>query len=221
MQQFDLGDSLQSTKVGNLSPEELLQRNSILESELARVLRELYKLRNLSITDEQLRLLMQEQLESLRKDQYGSSSERYKKPAKKDEPKAPPKPRVKKPSERYPYLPIREQCVIQDPAPSCPCCRKKMTPSGMTEDSEQLTVIPKKYEILRQMRMKYRCSCQGAVLTVPSPPRIIPGSSYSDEMILDVALSKYCDLLPIERYVSIAARKGVQGGPPQSLLELT
>ena len=92
MQQFDLGDSLQSTKVGNLSPEELLQRNSILESELARVLRELYKLRNLSITDEQLRLLMQEQLESLRKDQDGSSSERYKKPAKKDEPKDPPKP---------------------------------------------------------------------------------------------------------------------------------
>jgi transposase len=96
-----------------------------------------------------------------------------------------------------------------------------MLASGMTEDSEQLTVIPKKYEILRQMRMKYRCSCQGAVLTVPSPPRIIPGSSYSDEMILDVALSKYCDLIPMERYAAMAARGGVKDLPPQSLIELT
>lgn len=221
MEQFDLGDRPQSTKAGNLSPEELLQRNSILEAELARVLRELYEMRKLSITDEQLRLIMQEQLESLKKDQYGASSERYKKPVKKDEPKAPPKPRVKQPSERYPHLPINERCVVEDPAPSCPCCSLEMTPSGMTEDSEQLTVIPKKYEILKLMRMKYRCSCQGAVLTVPSPPRIIPGSSYSDEMIVDVALSKYCDLIPIERYVAMAARGGVKDLPPQSLIELT
>lgn len=40
-------------------------------------------------------------------------------------------------------------------------------------------------------------------------------------MIVDVALSKYCDLIPIERYVSIAARKGVEGLPSQSLIELT
>lgn len=225
MQQFELGELPKSTKAGNLSPEELLQRNSILEAELARVLRELYEMRKLSITDAQIRLLMQEQLESQREDQYGASSERYKKPKnpddKKDEPKAPPKPRVKKPSERYPDLPINERCVVEDPAPSCPCCNKEMMASGMTEDSEQLTAIPKRYEILRLMRMKYRCSCQGAVLTVPSPPRIIPGSTYSDEMIVDVALSKYCDLIPIERYVAMAARGGVKGLPPQSLIELT
>jgi transposase len=224
MELLGLGDRSTSTKAGNLSPEELLQRNSILEAELVRVIRENYELRKLNVTDGQIRLLMQEQLESQREDHYGASSERYKKPKpdeKKDEPKAPAKPRVKKPSERYPDLPINERCVIEDPAPSCPCCNKEMTASGMTEDSEQLTVIPKKYEILRQMRMKYRCSCQGAVLTAPSPPRIIPGSTYSDEMIVDVALSKYCDLIPIERYVAMAARGGVKDLPPQSLIEVT
>lgn len=221
MEQFDLGENQKSSKRENLSPKELIQRLDIVESELARVLRELYAMRKLSITDEQLRLLMQEQFESQRESEYGASSERYKKPAKSDEPKAPPKPGVKKPSERYPFLPINERCVIQDPAPSCPCCDKAMMASGMTEDSEQLTVIPKKYEILRLMRMKYRCTCQGAVLTVPSPPRIIPGSTYSDEMIVDVVLSKYCDLIPIERYVAMAARGGVKELPPQSLIELT
>jgi transposase len=40
-------------------------------------------------------------------------------------------------------------------------------------------------------------------------------------MIVDVGLSKYCDLIPIERYVSMAARAGVQGLPPQSLIQLT
>jgi transposase len=221
MNQFELGTTTKSTKAGNLSQKDLLQRNAILESELARVLRENYELRSQKITDNQLRLIIEEQLESLRDAEYGASSERYKKPIKKDEAKTPPKPRVKKPSERYPGLPIREKCVIEDPAPNCPCCQKAMTPSGMTEDSEQLTVIPKKYEILRLMRMKYRCSCQGAVITVPSPPRIIPGSSYSDEMIMDVALSKYCDLIPIERYVAMATRGGVKDLPPQSLIELT
>ena len=221
MEQIELENRHKSSKNESRSKEDLLQVVSVLESELTRVLRELYELRQLKITDEQLRLLMQEQLESLRATEFGASSERYKKPAKNDEPKAPPKPRVKKPSQRYPHLPINERCVVQDPAPSCPCCNKEMTPSGMTEDSEQLTAIPKKYEILRLMRMKYRCTCQGAVLTVPSPPRIIPGGSYSDEMIVDVALSKYCDLIPIERYVAMAARGGVKDLPPQSLIEVT
>ena len=219
--QLELGNLPKITKAGTFSPEELIRRNSILEAELVRVIRENYELRNLKVTDEQIRLLMQEQLESLRSAEYGASSERYKKPVKKDEPKAPAKPRVKQPSERYPHLPIREQCVVQDPAPQCPCCDKEMTASGMTEDSEQLTVIPKKYEITRLMRMKYRCSCQGAMTTVPGPPRIISGGSYSDEMIVDVALTKYCDLIPIERYAAMAARGGVKDLPPQSLIEVT
>jgi transposase len=221
MEQLGLGENPKSSKRENLSPKELIQRLDIAESELVRLIRENYELRNQKLTDEQIQFLLQEQLESLRQAQYGASSERYKKPVKKEGPKLPPKPRVKKPSERYPNLPIKERCVIENPAPSCPCCSKEMTPSGMTEDSEQLTAIPKRYEILRLMRMKYRCSCQGAVITVPSPPRIIPGSSYSDEMIVDVALSKYCDLIPIERYVAMAARGGVKDLPPQSLIEVT
>ena len=59
------------------------------------------------------------------------------------------------------------------------------------------------------------------MVTAPAPARIIPGSSYSDEMILDVALSKYCDLIPMERYAAMAQRGGLKDLPPQSLIELT
>lgn len=199
-----------------------MQRYVVLKDELARLIKENYELRDQKISHAQIALIMQEQLESLREAQFAASSERYKKPKKeKEEPKSDPKPRVKKPSERYPNIPVREQLITQYPVPQCPKCDQVMTDSGMTEDSEQLNVIPKKYEIILQKRVKYRCKCQSCILTAPAPARIIEGSTYSDEMIVDVALTKYCDLIPMERYTAMAARGGLKDLPPQSLIELT
>ncbi len=219
MEQTDFGIA-DSTKIQTFSREELIEKYQIVSDELARAISEIYELRNLKITDEQLRFILEEQLGELRHDLFGASSERYKKPEKTKAPSEP-KPRVKKPSERYPNIPVKEQIVTMDPAPNCQACGKGMTDSGMTEDSEQLTVIPKKYEIQLIKRVKYRCTCQACILTAPVPPRIIEGSSYSDEMIVDVVLSKYCDLIPIERYVQMAARGGLVDLPPHSLIELT
>jgi transposase len=211
----------QSTKAASWTHGELLERYGVIEAELLRVLQENYKLRDQRASGEQLRLLLAEQLEALRAAEYGASSERYKKPETTEREKIPPKPRVKKPSERYPNIPVREEEIAQDPAPHCSCCGETMTDSGMREESEQLTVIPKKYEILRQLRVKYSCSCHGSIVTAPAPARIIEGSSYSDEMIVDVVLSKYCDLIPIERYVAMARRGGLKDLPAQSLIELS
>ena len=49
----------------------------------------------------------------------------------------------------------------------------------MTEDSEQLNVIQKQYEILKYKRSVYRCSCHSCMKTADMPPRMIEGSSYS------------------------------------------
>jgi hypothetical protein len=76
--------------------------------------------------------------------------------------------------------------------------------------------------VVKQKRVKYRCSsCQEGLITTPAIPKIKTGSSYSDEMIVDVALSKYCDLIPVERYVQMAARGGVHGLPANTLIEGT
>jgi transposase len=97
-----------------------------------------------------------------------------------------------------------------------------MSDSGMTEDSEFLTVVPAEYIVIRQKRQKVRCSkCYGDMKTAPSPPRIKEGSSYSDGMVIDVAMSKYCDLIPVERYAAIARREGLEDLPPHSLIEST
>lgn len=224
MEQIELISAQKSTKFDSISKEELIQRYKLVEDELTRVIRELYLLKNQNLTDEQLKFILTEQLDSLNETIYGKKSERYKKSNKgddDDESKNPSKKRLKKLSERYPNIPINEQYVELDPIPSCPCCQKTMIDSDLFEESEQLTVIPKKYEILRTKRVKYFCSCREAIVTAPTFPRILEGSSYSDEMITDVALSKYCDLIPVNRYVKMADRAGLVDLPANSLIETT
>lgn len=221
MEQQQLGEINQSTKLDQFSREDLIEQNQVLESELSRAIKEIYRLKYQHLTEEQLNMVLQEHLSELRNEMFGTSSERYKKPENKPKKQDPPKPRVKKPSERYPNIPVREVSITIDPLPGCNVCGKQMSDSGMRESSEQLTVIPKKFEITRYNRAIYRCQCQSCMKTAPVPPKIIEGSTYSNEMILDVVLSKYCDLIPMERYAAMAGRSGLIDLPPHSLIDLT
>lgn len=171
------------------------------------------------------RLLLEEQYVILKNQFFAKSSEKSPPPEDPNKDKKRKKKRKKKcqkPSERYQDIPLIKRDLVLETPPNCTLCEAPMADSGMVESSEFLTVIPKSFAVIEQNRHKYRCSkCHGDIKTTPLPPRICPGSAYSDEMVLDVALSKYCDLIPIERYVSMAARAGVQGLPPQSLIQLT
>ena len=132
------------------------------------------------------------------------------------------KKRVLKPSERYPNAEIKVVHVLPETLPQCPCCSYEMQDSGMTEDSERLSIIPKKFIIELQKRHKFRCShCQGAIATTTSPAVITPGGALSDRLIIDAALSKFCDLIPMSRYVAMAERLGIMGLPAQSLIAST
>ena len=153
---------------------------------------------------------------------FGKSSEKSDKKETSDKIKKESRKRILLPSERYPNVDIIEKRVELDTLPACPCCSKEMKDSGLTEDSEYLTVIPRRFYVVQQKRVKYRCSsCQEGLITAPVIPRIKSGSSYSDEMVVDVALSKYCDLIPVERYVQMASRSGVSGLPANTLIEGT
>lgn len=126
------------------------------------------------------------------------------------------------PSERYPNATIINQDIEFEILPNCSCCGKEMEDSGMVETREILSVLPKRYIIKRQNHHKYKCGhCHGDIKTTPTPPKIKPGSSYDDALIIDVGMSKYCDLIPVERYAMMAQREGLLGLPPHSLIELT
>lgn len=131
-------------------------------------------------------------------------------------------PATKLPSKRYPDLEIKESVVRPEHPPKCSCCGEEMKESGLFDVSEKLEVIPKKYYIERSKRVKYNCGkCHGGMVNTPAPSSIVPASNYGDTLIIDAVLSKYCDLIPIDRYVLIAAMNGLIGLPPQSVIELS
>lgn len=222
MEQISLGQFENKAKIDLLSKEELVNRYTTLESEYMYALKEIYRLKRQTLTDEQLLLIARERLAELNSEIFGVSSEKYRESPKVEKEKKPRGKSIKKPSERYPNAPVRKVELKMDEVPNCSLCGEKSKDSGLRETSEQLTIIPKKFEIVEFSRVIYNCSCcHGSLHTTPSLPRIMEGSTYSDEMMVDVALSKYCDLIPVGRYVAMAARSGVKDIPPQSLIECT
>ena len=130
--------------------------------------------------------------------------------------------RIKLPSEKFPDLEIEEKIVREEDTPSCVCCKAEMRESGLYKTSEKLEVIPKKYHIIRTQRIIYNCSnCHGSLRNAKALPSIIPKSNYGDSLIIDIALSKYADLIPIERQSSIISREGLIDIPANSMIDTT
>ncbi len=166
----------------------------------------------------------QDQLFREKRHRYGSRSERTPHDNRAED-SSPTKKRddvTKRPSERYPNAAVHVDKINFPEPPKCACCGGEMADSGMTEDSESIGVKEKQFIIIEQKRAKYRCgTCHGSLVTVPLPARITPGGSYSDEAIIDVTVSKFCDLTPIERYTKMAERGGMSGLPQNSLIQTT
>jgi len=227
MKQQDLFKPVPRHKLASLTQEELIEFIEVQGRVIDAFTKENIRLKSQNNELEQKSLYVDDQYITLKNKFFGKSSE--KEPSLKDRlkheqgrSKKNRRRKVQLPSLRYPNAPLVEREVELKEFPICKCCNNKMSDSGMTENSEHITVIPKQHWVIRQKRHIYRCTkCHGDMVTAPVPPRIKPGSSYSDEMIIDVAMSKYCDLIPIERYASIAGREGLSDLPPQSLIEQT
>jgi len=222
MKQAELFAPVPMERFEILSREELV----ILAKEHQRLINIIQKdNENLRALNDQLKqrsLFIEDKFITIKTKLFGKSSERSgRKSSQSSKIKTKDK-RLLLPSERYPEAPLIERHITLDNPPPCSCCGVQLQDSGMTEESEYLTKIPAQFYVVVQVRHKYACrSCHGEIKTAPAEPRITPGGSYSDELIVDTAVSKYCDLVPIERQVKIAERSGIKGLPPQSLIEGT
>ena len=222
MKQQHLFEPIPCDKYDLLTKEDLITLAKGYEDAIRQLQDKLEKQNKEILKTEQTSFLLNEQIINIKNKIFGKSSEKSEKKPSSDKTKKESRKRILLPSERYPNIDVIEKIVELDKVPTCRCCSKEMKDSGLTEDSEYLTVIPRRYFIVQQKRVKYRCSsCQEHLITTPAIPKIKAGSSYSDEMVVDVALSKYCDLIPIERYVQMADRGGVKGLPANSLIEGT
>lgn len=92
----------------------------------------------------------------------------------------------------------------------CPQCGGTLKTLGeQAEEYEEITVVERSFLLVRHLRQKYRCRCNGSVVTAPGPARLIPGGRYAPEFAIEVAISKYLDHAPLERQVRIMEREGL------------
>jgi transposase len=76
--------------------------------------------------------------------------------------------------------------------------------------SEQLDIIPEVVQVICHKRLKYACkSCDQTIKTAALPPQPIPKSMASPGLLAHVAVSKYCDHLPLYRQAQIFKRNDI------------
>jgi transposase len=103
---------------------------------------------------------------------------------------------------RHELAPDRQQC---------PACGGHVTEmAGQYESSERITTVKLTYQVEQHLRQKYRCACNGAVVTAPGPAQITPGGRYAPAFAVGVAVAKYADHCPLERQVRMMAREGLR-----------
>jgi transposase len=107
-----------------------------------------------------------------------------------------------------PVVEIRHELAADDRP--CPACGGELTEmTGQTETSDRITTVKLTYQVEHHVRQKYRCRCNGAVVTAPGPAQVTAGSRYAPEFGVGVAVAKYADHLPLERQVRMMAREGL------------
>ena len=159
----------------------------------------------------QLELMkLSEQLAALQHRMYGASSKKRPRPDGKAKPEDKP-PQTGHGPTAQPELPHGEQRhELSEPERTCPRCQHTLAEwPGQTEDSEEISVVQRRFVLTTHKRQKYRCSCNAAILTAPGPLKLIEGGRYSLDFAVEVAVLKYSEHLPLERQVKQMRRQGL------------
>jgi transposase len=106
------------------------------------------------------------------------------------------------------HLP-REEIILELEDKCCTCCGSVMHVMG-EDRSERLDVVPAQFKVIVTRRPKYACrSCEGAVVQIAAPPRLIESGIPTENLVAHVLVSKYADHLPLYRQAQIYARQGI------------
>jgi len=135
---------------------------------------------------------------------FGASSERRKldedENSQHERPTRAPKDRRPLKPSQLPVVPVLH--LLDEADCACTECGGELKPMvGQFEESEEITVVRRHFEIHKHQRQKYRCSCGAKVETALGPYKLIVGGRYSLEFAIEIALAKYDVHLPLVRQV--------------------
>ena len=121
-------------------------------------------------------------------------------------PKPPRKPAVRKPLPDH----LPREVVVLEPIATCRCgdpsCRTKIR----EEVTEVLEKLPSQLKVIRYVRPIYACRACEMVTQAPAPDLPILKGRPGPGLIAYIAISKYCDGLPLYRLSKMLGREGVE-----------
>ena len=119
---------------------------------------------------------LSEQLAALQHRMYGTSSEKRPRPSGEAAPEVKPPQKGHGPTPQ-PQLPHTEQHhELTEAERTCPRCQHTMSEwPGQSEDSDEISVVQRRFVVTTHKRHKYRCSCNAAILTAPAPRKLVEG----------------------------------------------
>jgi transposase len=106
---------------------------------------------------------------------------------------------------------LPREIVVHEPVIACVC--RGCDPARLTKlgesTTEVLEKIPATLKVIRHVRPKYACRVCEAVFQAPAPDLPIEKGRPGPGLLAHVAVSKYCDGMPLYRQAGILERQGI------------
>lgn len=105
---------------------------------------------------------------------------------------------------------LPREIVVHEPDQLCDCCLPRTLVRLGEDVTEVLEKIPARLKVIRHVRPRYACRQCERVFQAAAPALPIERGRPGPGLIAHVAVSKYCDGLPLYRQSVILAREGVE-----------
>ena len=105
---------------------------------------------------------------------------------------------------------LPRETVTHEPVCCCPGCGGTVFSRIGQDEREVLEYIPASFKVIRHVRPKLSCRACETIMQVPMPSLPIERGRPGPGLLAHVAVSKFCDHIPLHRQSGIYAREGVE-----------
>ena len=105
---------------------------------------------------------------------------------------------------------LPRETVTHEPACTCPGCGSTVFSRVGQDEREVLEYTPASFKVIQHIRPKLSCRACETIVQAPMPSLPIERGLPGPGLLAHIAISKFCDHLPLNRQSEIYAREGVE-----------